>query len=169
MNNHEQMLFHTYFAFIWWQESIKSDFFQSDFFKKMEFQDSFVKNNLKDFGVAQGALLLPSLYVCLLIPKETIFSEHATEFNEIDLKFAEKLTITENTYPSSPIKVIKHLRNALAHSKLHLINDGVEFSDCDTRNGSKLTASISLTDVSELISELQKIILSHVKVVQDKH
>src|SRR5450830_1691575 len=118
MQKKDEILIASYYALAWWAESLTKKHFESPEFKALPFDDQFVKSRLIE-GQANLALIMPSLYVALVIPKETLFKEYKEEFDAIDRYLLSKVETVESTYESdtvSKISFMRHIRNAVGHA-----------------------------------------------------
>lgn len=186
MNDRENLLIHSYFALTWWSESINSNFFQSDYFKEMHFTDDYVKKQLSKPNIAAGSLIMPSLYVCLLLTKETIEENYDKEFAHIDNIFSHhaegelnKVEILKNTHPfylkeknhksSKPISYTRHLRNAVSHNRLKITKTSIEYQDVYPKDESKeISIRVNKEVLIEVVRELQLILMKHVQYLQQQ-
>ncbi len=167
MSPRDQLLIQSHFALVWWAETLGANYFQSEQFKGLKFSDPFIQNRLADPGGAAASLIAPSLYVVLVLPRETIFELYKSEFSKLDALIGNAARLLENSYPSVPaIPFTRHLRNATAHGRLAWDDTGIEFSDDDKRNGYRLRATIDFLTLGKLVHELQILLRKHVKSLQ---
>lgn len=122
-------------------------------------------------GEAAASLIAPSLYVALVLPKETIFERYEDDFKEIDKFIADNATVSENTYPAAnPFPFTKHLRNATAHARISITNSGIEFEDefknKKTNKNQYLKAAIDFQTLGSVIQQLQLLLRKHVSYLQ---
>ena len=163
MNKKETIMIQSHFALVWWAESLLSGYFQGDFFKNEKFTDGFVHDQLMQQGIAAGALIAPTLYVALVLPRETIFEEYKSDFNEIDRFITDNIISVESSYPVQNLtKYTRHLRNATAHARISIIDGIFEFEDEDKRNSYQFKASINLSTLGCVVQKLQLLLRKHV-------
>jgi len=167
MDSRDKLLIQSHFALVWWAEALTSNYFQTEAFKKLNFSDAFVHDRLMDKGGAAGALVAPSLYVALVLPREAIFDQYKSDFKRLDNFISTNAHVLENTYPSANgIAYTRHLRNATAHARLAIFDAGIEFEDKDTRNGWGLRARIDFRTLGSLVQELNLLLRKHVQSLQ---
>lgn len=167
MEQRDQLLIQSHFALVWWAEAINSEYFKSKAFQELTFSDPFVKDRLRDPGGAASSLIAPSLYVALVLPRESLFDQYKSDFKRLDEMIAVTVTLLENTYPSADgIAYTRHLRNATAHARLAHKTTGLEFEDSDTRKGFRMRATIDFLTLGRLVHELQLLLRKHVKTLQ---
>lgn len=168
MDERDKILIQTHFALVWWAESLLSGFFQSPSFKNVPFKDTFVHDRLMQPGGAAASLIAPSLYVALVLPKETIFEQYKDDFKGIDEFIAENATVINNTYPAAtPIPFTRHLRNATAHARISITNSGIEFEDEFTKKSHYLKAAIDFQTLGSVVQKLQLLLRKHVRSLQE--
>jgi hypothetical protein len=166
MSPRDQLLIQSHFALVWWAETLGAKYFQSPQFKDLKFSDPFVQNRLADPGGAAASLIAPSLYVALVLPRETIFELYESEFSQLDALIGNAANVLENSYPYVPaIPFTRHLRNAIAHGRLAWNDSGIEFSDSN-KQGHRLRVKIDLLTLGNLVHELQILLRKHVKSLQ---
>lgn len=167
MDAKNSLLIQSHFSLVWWAQSLLSGYFQSSEFKNISFTDKFVQDQLARPGIAAGALVAPSLYVALVIPKEIIFDECASDFLAIDNFIAGKVNVVEKTYPKkNVIPYTRHLRNATSHARIEITNEGIEFEDENSRKGYVLKARIDFLTLSEVIQRLNLLIRRYIDKTQ---
>ncbi len=167
MSPRDQLLIQSHFALVWWAETLGANYFQSAQFKDLKFSDPFVQNRLADPGGAAVSLIAPSLYVALVLPRETIFELYKSEFSQLDALIGNAANVLENSYPYVPaIPFTLHLRNAIAHGRLAWNDSGFEFSDSNKVKGHRLRVKIDFPTLGKLVHELQILLRKHVKSLQ---
>ncbi|MGD9888082.1 MAG: hypothetical protein AB7S56_02295 [Halothiobacillaceae bacterium] len=167
MDNRDQLIIQSHFALVWWAESLLSSHFQTPTFQQMKFTDTFVQHRLAQPGEAAASLIAPSLYVSLVLPRETIFDQYKDDFRRIDALIEKTAVPLENSYPKTDmIQYTRHLRNATAHARIAITKTGIEFEDKDPKNGFYLRAAIDFLTLGETVQELQLLLRKHVISLQ---
>lgn len=127
-------------------------FLESNYFKNLNFQDSFIKQIMKESDIGNPAMMQMMLYSLLVIPKEilsreslAVLDEYFREINPQIFSLVE--TTTTSTYngenDNENIDYIRHIRNAVAHSKCKFntedtkcfvtFHDDYQSSECDIK------------------------------------
>jgi hypothetical protein len=168
MNKQDELLIASYYALEWWHEAQAQEYFRSEDFDKFPFRDEFVKSRLKSDG-GSIALLMPSLYVALVLPRETIFYTHKNAFQAIDqqlVKYSRNIKTTYLKEQNGPIYFTRHIRNAVSHARVEWVDDGIMFYDENKRTNEEFEGAINLDGLNFLIFESKKIILKRVAEIQ---
>ena len=168
LDERDKLIIQTHFSLVWWAESLLSGYFQDSSFKNAPFTDTFVHGRLMQPGEAAASLIAPSLYVALVLPKETIFQQYKDDFKTIDEFIANNAKVSKNTYPAAnPIPFTRHLRNATAHARISITNNGIEFEDEFTKKGHYLKAAIDFQTLGSVVQRLQLLLRKHVRSLQE--
>ena len=169
----DNILIQSYFTIAFLAELINNNFLKSDCYKKMQFQDKFIKENLPSIGIDNRGNLLITLYTMLIIPKEFLFDTYPTEFEKLN-DTIENIKSEANSsykYDQKKINYIRHIRNAIAHLRVEFVDKAVKFTDEYKKNKKiteKCTITIPLMNVGTLLTELQKIFMKHIETLQVK-
>lgn len=149
------------------------DFLHSEYFNGMQFGSPWIKESLKDIKIDNQGALLIALYAILVIPRQLSQDEFKNEYSEIDDFLRRNTSETKTTYESdkTSIKFLRHIRNAVAHSRVSFSpNSFVEFSDesdnMKTKNTEQFSTRLQLTRVGEFVDQLQKIHLAYIPKLQ---
>ncbi|GKT01563.1 hypothetical protein AVKW3434_19260 [Acidovorax sp. SUPP3434] len=168
MEKQDELLIASYYALTWWAETLNQRHFESPAFDAMPFRDAFVKSRLQS-GEGPIALLMPSLYVALVLPRETIFDQYASDFEAIDRqlgRFARNVKTTYKKEKEGNIAFTRHIRNAVSHARTEWMGDGARFHDENTKTSEAFSAEIGIQGLNWLMSALQQIVLKRVRDIQ---
>ena len=169
MNSNDKLIIQSHFSLVWWAESLLSGYFQSPLFEGMPFTDDFVHRQLRQPNEALKSLIAPSLYVALVLPRETIFKQYEDDFKEIDESISTKAKVSQNYYPpATPIPYTRHLRNATAHARISITASGIEFKDENKqkRPHLHLHAAIDFETLGGVVQQLNLLLRKHVTSLQ---
>lgn len=145
------MLVASYYALAWWAEALS------------------VKSRLAEEGQAPFSLVMPSLYVALVLPRESLLAEYEADFREIDRYLQGNALRLEPSYPLETrrqIEFIRRIRNAVAHARAEFTDKGVLFRDHDGRSGHEFCVELSFATLGGFIGKLQDVILKRVVSIQ---
>lgn len=153
-------------------ELSNSEFFKSDYYKKMNFQNNneIIKIVLEKSGIGNPATMQMFLYVLLVMPKEmfdrfdsSYINRYTKEINELCIELVE--SSTKSSYFGedciSNINYYKHIRNAVSHSRCFYKKIGdmcyVEFCDINIKNKDEnCQIVIKTSNVGVIMEKLQK-------------
>ncbi len=141
---------------------------ESDFFNDLEFLTPEVKDIIvNQIGIGNQGTFLMVIYALLVVPKELLQNQYASEFNGIDAYIAKIVKTSQTNYKSDvpTIRYINHMRNAIAHAKIKILEEperSVIFSDDSPRNEH---CEFELPQ-SELIPLMNKLLKIHGKYIK---
>jgi hypothetical protein len=166
----EDLLIQSYFTIAFLSELQNNNFLNSEAYKEMPFQDSFIKEHLPSIGIGNRGALVQSLYSMLVLPKELISDKFPAEFSALNDILESLHSQITTTYTSDNPKVdfVRHIRNSVAHGKVSFENDLVVFNDQNKRTGETCEIKITLTNFGQFMSELQKIFFAFVESIKNK-
>src|SRR5699024_8904181 len=138
------------------------------------FQDPYVHNQLQNIHMTESSLILPTLYVLLVLPRDILTDAYPEEFKHIQQNFARNaedkypdgFDVDLNTYKAEQPNVLRHLRNAVAHADVKVCDMYIEFRDQDRAGEQMFRARMSIEKLNWLIEALNKLVLKHVHDVQ---
>lgn len=171
--NKDQLIIQSVFTVNLVSELVRHKFLNTPYYEAMKFQDSFIQEGLKSIGVGNFGCLLMCLYSMLVVAWELREKEARDGFPqgnfEDDFDDAEKflkknLKICQNTYKKK-YSFLCHLRNAVAHAKVELVDEQkkVIFRDQNPRNKKEMfSAELSLAHAGSLMGQLYKGNLEHI-------
>ena len=148
-------------------ELANNDYLSSDHFNKIKFTNKQYKEIIKQSGLGNPATLQMFLYALLVVPYSYKENKHFDiNFSELN-PFINNITIDSySNYEKDKdgIDYIRHLRNAVSHSKCNYYVDCnnicmVEFYDSD--NTHKCYFKMKTSDVGLLLEKIQKIIIKY--------
>lgn len=133
-------------------------------------------------------LLINSLFGLLTVPKESFYDDIDVLFNNEKLLNRMRTCISNNTYKNedpktlSVVKLLNHMRNALSHYRIVLLDDNpyvanksieiknIFFLDEDTRRNKnyKFEMTISLTLLKEFVDEIFNTIINNKEKLLNK-
>jgi hypothetical protein len=103
-----------------------------------------------------------TLYAMLVIPKEILKKTYVPDFEKINKKMSRYCQNTETNYKNKNIDFTYHLRNAVSHGRISLVNDNLIFKDQNKSGSRKFKSEINLKDVIKLINDLETIIHQYI-------
>jgi len=166
----DDILIQSYFTIAFLLELVNNNFLESDCYKKMQFQDNFIKENLPSIGIDNRGCLIVALYTMLIIPKEFLFDKYPTEVEKLN-DTIENIKSEANSsyqYDQEKIDYIRHIRNAIAHLRVEFVDKAVKFTDENKKMTQKCTITIPLMNVGTFLTELQKIFMKHIETLKVK-
>jgi hypothetical protein len=169
MDKPDELLIASYYALTWWGEALTQGYFKSQSFANMPFKDIFVKRRLQS-GEGPIALLMPSLYVALVLPREKMFDKYKCDFVAIDLqigRYAINVCTSYKNEQDGKIQFMRHIRNAVSHARTEWNGTGANFRDRNEKSKECFSADIGIEGLNWLMPQLQKIILKHVRYIQE--
>lgn len=162
-------------------ELSNADFLKSDYFQKLQFSNKNCKEILFFSGIGNPATMQMMLYALLVIPKEflsqsndTKLEEYITDINSFVYKKIEQgAESTYSTYSGEEnvmnINFVKHIRNAVAHSRCKYSSENytnyVVFTDTDNKFH-ECNIKMKTQNVGLLLGKLQQIIMEY---ISNKH
>lgn len=158
----DNLLIQSYLTTSFLIELRNNNFLSSDYFKNLPFEDTNVKQLLPRIGIDNQGALLMCLYSLLVIPKQLLSDKFPSEFVNLNRRIDIIKSSAESTYDydKSNIEYIRHIRNAVAHSRVSFQpNQDVTFCDIDKKNKAKCTITIPLDKVGILLTHLQNIFI----------
>jgi hypothetical protein len=145
----------------------RNDLLKSDYFESMKFGAPWIKDELRKIGVDNQGCAMMLLYAMLVLPREILYKDYSSVYNEIDA-FLETHTLnTDNKYKSdaSSVKYLRHIRNAVAHATVEFRpTNTVIFNDENRRTNEKFSTELPLKYLGDLLNELQRV---HIAYIQD--
>lgn len=166
MNQDANLIFQQLISISLIAELHKNNFLESDFYKKMEFSNSSIKQYIDQVRIDNQGMLLIFLYSLLLTPKEKIFHIYKSEFDKLDDEI-ERIKIIENsTYSSDKKKTqyTRHIRNSVAHGKVEYNNNSIIFKD--DYKGQLFFVEIPLDKIGYLLNKLQEILYKYIEYLK---
>lgn len=154
----DDILIQSYFTIAFLLELKNNKFLESDCYKKMQFQDNFIKENLPSIGIDNRGFLIIALYTMLIIPKEFLFDKYPTEVEKLN-DTIENIKSEANSsyqYDQEKINYIKHIRNAIAHLRVEFVDKAIKFTDENKKWYSFNWEDIPENDNSRLIEFLNQ-------------
>lgn len=155
-------------------ELSNANFFDSDYFNKLSFENEKIKQILKSSGIGNPATMQMMLYALLTVPKEILsrssyeILEHYVErINPLVYLLIEEETNSnyDGEEENKNINYFRHIRNAVAHSKCHYDSNGnknyVTFIDNNSNNSKQCYIKIECYKVGVILMELQKLIIDY--------
>jgi hypothetical protein len=161
------LLIQTYFTTAFLRELANDDFLNSDYYKNMNFQDKYIKDELPSIGIENQGSLLIFLYTMLVIPKELLTNLFNDDFNKLNEMIEDIKSEAISNYNSDEhsIDYIRHIRNSIAHARVEFIsNKSVIFKD--NNNTYECTIEIPLSKIGLFLTELQKIFFKYIQQLQ---
>ncbi|MBQ3603461.1 MAG: hypothetical protein IJA02_06455 [Clostridia bacterium] len=155
-------------------ELSNNNFLNSDYFENLPFENESFKSIIKMSGLGNPASMQIMLYALLVVPKE-LFSK--TSYNELETHFAKInqqicAMVEDDTYSTydnegskEKINYLRHLRNAVAHSKCDYFDENqkcfVVFND--NHKAQQCSIKIECVKVGILLMDLQNLVLEYFK------
>ena len=143
----------------------KHNFIGSYYFEDMEY-DKYTHYLLKETGIYNQGLIMLSLYVLLVIPKEILEKkDYDPDSEKINKKISDYFQNTETNYKykSQNIDYTKHVRNAVSHGRISFIgNSHIEFKDQRVANKkvvNEFKSEINIKYAGQFIGDLQQLII----------
>ena len=175
LTQEQNIIFQSYFTIAFLTELKNNKFLESDFFKNMKFGSPWIKESLKKISIDNQGALLIALYAMLVIPRQLINEEFEKEYAAIDLFLQQNTVNTKTTYTNdkNSIKFLRHIRNAVAHSRVSFQpNKFVSFSDKGwnkkTQKKESFTTDLPLDKMGSFMQKLQKVHLEYIQRLQRK-
>jgi len=168
-SENDNLLIQSYFTVAFLAELSESSFLESDYYRNLEFKDSFVHKHLPDVGLGNRGCLLIMLYALLVVPKQLLEDTFPDEFQALDNRIDQLKERAESSYNSDRdgINYLRHIRNAVAHAKVSFDEpEAVRFRDENGR-GSEFEVVISLLNIGQVLTELQSIFMKYVEKAKD--
>jgi len=164
MDKNQDLIIQSYFTVAFVTELKNNDFLNSECYRNMKFEDTFLKDNLPQIGIDNRGALLIFLYAMLVVPKELIEQELPSEFRNFNSLIEQIKSQAYSTYESDAenINYLRHIRNAVAHANVEFSENDVEFID-KNNSGSQCNIKIPLDRLGQFLEKLQKIIISYLK------
>ena len=166
----DNLLIQSYFTTAFLVELKNKDFLNSDYYKNISFEDSFVKESLPKVGIDNQGTLLMMLYTMLVVPKQLLEKDFPVEFEALNGKVDELKSEAVSTYrkDSDGIDFIRHIRNSVAHARVEFIpNVSVKFTD-ENNGGEKCEITIPLLKIVLFLTELQKVFMKYIETLKAK-
>lgn len=149
-----------------------NNFLESDYFKSLPFANESCKTILIMSGLGNPATMQMMLYALLTVPREilsrTAYSDLKTyviRINPLVRSLVEKDTCStyDNEKTLEKINYLRHIRNAVAHSKCNYFCENqknyVVFTD--DRNTQQCSIRMECYKVGLVLMELQKLIMEY--------
>ncbi len=147
-------------------------FLKSKYFKKLKFQNNYLKKILIESSIGNPACLMMMLYGLLVIPYTTK-GKSKLKFNEINNFINcicnEKPNFYETTYndeKNKTIDYIRHIRNSVSHGKFEFEQEDkicfVIFNDENMRDKNQhCSLKLKTKDVGRILEKLQKLLFEY--------
>jgi len=161
----DDLILQSYYSVSLLAELVNNNFLESEYFEKMNFGASWIKDEIKSIGVDNQGSLLMSLYAMLVIPRELIFTSYQEKVNDIENFLRTKCIITKNDYPQrEEIKFLRHIRNSVSHATVAFVpNKLVIFTDKNFKSNKTIEFELPLEYIGSFLSKLQEVHLMHIK------
>ena len=169
-SQNDNLLIQSYFTTAFLLELKNNDFFNSDYYKNVEFEDKFVKENLPIVGIDNQGALLMTLYTMLVIPKQLLENEFPNEFENLNETIEMINSKSESNYrkDSEKIDYIRHIRNSVAHARVEFEpNISVTFTD-KNNNHEICTITIPLSKIGIFLTALQQVFMKYIEKLKLK-
>jgi len=163
----QDLLFQSYYTFSLLCELQNNCLLESDYFEEMKFDQPLIKEELRKTGIWNQGCLLIGLYAFLVVPRQLIAQDYASEYSEIDSFLDQYTQNTKTGYKddSQSIKYLRHIRNAVAHAHVEFRpGDVVIFKDEDIKTQESFSTELPLRYLGILLKKLQDV---HVLYGQD--
>jgi hypothetical protein len=171
----DNLLIQSYFTVAFLTELNNNNFLNSDYYKKMNFRDKYIKEKLPYIGIDNQGAMLIFLYTMLVIPKQLLYKNFSNQFMQLNIKLDKIKSDAHSNYKKDTydgvlkIDYIRHIRNAVAHAKVEFIQKvSVTFNDEDNRSGESCSITIPLSSMGILLTELQNIFMIYVENLKSK-
>ncbi len=168
LTQEQNLILQTYYSTSFLVELKNNDFLSSDYFHKMNFSTSWLKNQMEVIGIDNQGILLMSLYAMLVVPKQLIYYDYKLQYEKIDDYIDDVKTSVHTTYARDQTKIeyIRHIRNAVSHARVEF-SPGVSVTFRDENNRSEaFEVEIPLSKVGVFLMKLQEIHLQYIKDLQ---
>lgn len=165
----DQLLFQAYISLVLLLELHNSRFFESEHFESLNFSAPWIKNALRDVGVANKGSSLVALYAMLVIPKELIYDKYPDKVQELDGFLSESAEYVNTNYATDcpNVRFLRHVRNSVAHVRVTFEPCGaIVFRDCDPKNGESFEMKIPREALGQLLQRLQAVHYEHLGNLQ---
>ena len=137
LSNDENLILQSYLNCILITSLKKSNFFDSDYFKDLDFGDKGMKQSLYSIGIDNQGMVLTFLHSMLVMPYERIFKNkeignlYKDEFKKLNEEIDKIVYEKESNYEEdkSIIDYVYHIRNAISHGRVNFENGCVIFTD----------------------------------------
>ena len=170
----ENLLLKSYLNCLFIASLKKSNFFDSEYFDKLDYGDIAMKQSLKNIGIDNQGMMLTFLYSMIVLPKELILKKYKKEFYELD-KFIDGIKDSETKssydYDENSIKYVLHIRNAVSHGNVKFEpNEYVEFYDINkhSNKNEKCNIRIPLYKFDRVLMKLQEIFNKYIRDIQSR-
>ena len=171
LTQEQNLVIQTYLSFCLTVELKNNEFFTSEYFQNMNFDDPWVKKYLKEIGIDNRGTLLMALYAMLVVPKELVGKAYELDYSAINDWIALQASNTKTTYAKDTTQVdhIRHLRNATAHASIEVeSNSVVRIKDRSLRvkQDEQFSTDFPLSKIGELLSKLQRVHIKYIDSLQ---
>ena len=166
----DNWLIQSYFTAAFLVELKNNDFLNSNYFKKVPFEDKYVKETLPKVGIDNQGTFLIMLYTMLVVPRQLLEKDFPTEFEALNGIVDKLKSNAVSTYKKDSVKIdfIRHIRNAVAHARVEFNpNVSVKFSD-ENNGGEKCEITIPLQNIGFFLTELQKVFMKYIETLKSK-
>ena len=170
LNDKDNLILQMFASIIMLVELQTKDFTKSEYFKSLQFENPGIKKIIEMIGIGNQGVLLMSLYGMLVLPRELdLQTEYPNDYKNVNDFTKSKATNVQTTYRSDQpnIDYLRHIRNAVAHSKVTM--EGTEFliQDQKARTGESFTCKISREDIGGVVHLHQHPFLNYIIKLQD--
>lgn len=149
-----------------------NNFLDSEYFKNLSFGNHIIKLVLEQSGLGNPAMMQIMFYVLLIVPKELLsgeaYSKMQTYIEKINTLVCELVEQeTYSTYKGEnnilEINYLRHIRNAVAHSKCKYFSEGQRNFVCfkDNNTHEECNIKIECYKVGSIFVKLQKLIIDY--------
>lgn len=169
LSQDDQVLIQSYATLELLHELDQNHFLQSDYFQNLDFEDEFVKRTLPKIGMGNRGMVLISLYTLLVLPKQLLQDSYPEEFERLNEYVDEIKVSASSSYKDDTQKIdfVRHIRNAVAHSRVEFIaRETVSFRD--DYHGQSCVIVLPLEKFGKFILELQKLFHKHIDELNKK-
>ena len=169
LNDKDNLILQTFASIIMLVELQTQNFTQSDYFKSLQFQNTGIKKVIESIGVGNQGVLLMSLYGMLVLPRElNLQIEFPDEYKTVNDFTKSKATNVSSNYASDnpEIDFLRHIRNAVAHSKITMEGTDFLIKDENTRKGETFACKISRENIGGVVHLLQHPFLKYSQRLQ---
>lgn len=154
-------------------ELSNANFLNSDYFEKLTFENESFKTIIKMSGIGNPATMQMMLYALLVVPKELLsrisynhLETYVARINPQVCSLVEEDTYStyDNEGDKENINYLRHIRNAVAHSKCKYFSENqknyVVFTD-NNNTSKQCFIRIECYKVGFILMELQKLIMEY--------
>lgn len=161
LTDQEACFFEAYSAIKLLFELQRKNFLQSDYYKEnFPASSDLFKYVIEKVGIINYGTILLLFYVLLVFPKEALTDKSKKHFMDLDEKIKALCPDCNSTYACDKpnVQYVYHIRNAMAHGRIKMINNGLYIEFSDEKMNTNETCSLrftldQLTSVANLMQE----------------